>query len=73
MFKNISPESVFSPVSQDLSGKFGCPVLPSQETHTPNPVLSFCAEIRKRFRFFVFNEIKNIIDLFGNGTMLTKL
>ena len=34
----ISPDSVksgFSPVRQDLSGKFGCPVLSGQETHMP--------------------------------------
>ena len=26
--------SGFSPVQQDMSGKFGCPVLSGQETHT---------------------------------------
>ena len=30
--------SGFSPVRQDLSGKFGCPVLSGQETHMPSPV-----------------------------------
>ena len=34
MFKNISPDSVWS-------GKFGCPVLSSQETHMPSPVESY--------------------------------
>ena len=28
----------FSPVWQDLSGKFRCPVLSCQETHMPSPV-----------------------------------
>ena len=28
----------FSPVRQNLSGKFGCPVLSGQETHMPSPV-----------------------------------
>ena len=31
----------FSPVRQDLSGKFGCLVLSSQETHMPSPVEAF--------------------------------
>ena len=30
--------SRFSPVWQDLSGKFGCPVLSGQKTHMPSPV-----------------------------------
>ena len=32
MFKNVSPESVFSLVRQDLSVKFGCLVLSGQKT-----------------------------------------
>ena len=31
-------KSGFSPVRQDLSSKFGCPVLSSQETLMPSPV-----------------------------------
>ena len=31
-------KSGFSPVRQDLSGKFECPVLSGQETHMPSPV-----------------------------------
>ena len=30
-------KSGFCPVQQDLSGKFGCPDLPVQETHMPSP------------------------------------
>ena len=30
--------SGFSPVRQDTSGKFGCPVLSGHETHMPSPV-----------------------------------
>ena len=37
MFKNTY-KSGFSPVRQDLSGKFGCPVLSGQKTHIPSPV-----------------------------------
>ena len=32
MFKNVSP------VRQDLSGKFGCPVLSGKVSHMPSPV-----------------------------------
>ena len=34
-------KSGFSLVRQDLSGKFGCPVLSHQETHMPSPVESY--------------------------------
>ena len=33
-------KSRFSLILQDLSGKFGCPVLSSQETHMPSLVHS---------------------------------
>ena len=32
--KNIGPDLV----RQDMSGKFGCPVLSGQKTHMPSPV-----------------------------------
>ena len=36
--KCLKYKSWFSPIRQDLSGKFGCPVLSGQETHMPSPV-----------------------------------
>ena len=34
LFRNIGPNAVW----QNLSSKFGCPVLSGQETHMPSPV-----------------------------------
>ena len=65
MFKNISPDSV-------LSGKFGCPVLSSQETHMPSPVEPYKhvtqhPSLLKTFGFSVISTydsyLKNCIDL----------
>ena len=35
--ERVKYKSRFSPAWQDLSSKFGCPVLSGQETHMPNP------------------------------------
>ena len=34
----VKYKSGFSPVRQDLSAKFGCPVLSGEKTHMPSPV-----------------------------------
>ena len=47
MFKNVS--SGFSPVWQNLSGKFGCLVLSGQQTHMPSPVEPYLIHY---FQFF---------------------
>ena len=38
MFRNVSPDSVWS-------RKFGCPVLSNQETHMPIPVEPYLSEL----------------------------
>ena len=50
MFKNIH-KSGFSPVRQDLSGKFGFLVLFSQETHMPIQVSNFVSQFYTECEF----------------------
>ena len=57
MFKDTYT-SGFSPVWQDLSGKFGCPVLSGQEAYMPSPVEPYWVVVTKREIFQALNDEK---------------